>query len=119
MSSSVLLGSPVSNVSVIPVFYHSIHETDLKVASPFGALFACKKVYEKADSNGVFRLIKSWLDKCLVSQCGWEQQGCGRVPTRILDVGPADGSMDPILIITNPAEDVSEIIPEARYIALS
>ncbi|KAG4437371.1 hypothetical protein IFR05_007135 [Cadophora sp. M221] len=88
-------------------------------ASPLAALFAHKEVHDAADSDGVFQLIDSWLEKCKVSGCGWGDTDIGKLPTRIIDVGPPDGSKDPLLIVTNSSHQILSDIRDMRYIALS
>ena len=58
-------------------------------------------------------IIRTWLDKCLTEhqQC---RNGNGTLPTRLLDVGPADGSEDP-RIVCQPLINNQK----TRYLALS
>jgi len=64
-------------------------------------------------------MVESWLEKCKISNCGWEGDRPGYLPTRIIDVGPADGSQNLILVVTKPSGTISKISGDARYIALS
>ena len=55
--------------------------------------------------------VAAWLDLCLQSHEKCRSKAPSRLPTRVIDVGPFDGSQDPKLIITD-----GETSP---YVALS
>ncbi|KAH7369610.1 heterokaryon incompatibility protein-domain-containing protein [Rhexocercosporidium sp. MPI-PUGE-AT-0058] len=88
-------------------------------SSPLASLFTHKKVHDTADSDDVFQMIESWLGKCRSAGCGWGDGRHGKLPTRIIDVGPADGSKDPTLTVTDSNQSISSSIECTRYIALS
>ncbi|KAL2065264.1 hypothetical protein VTL71DRAFT_2933 [Oculimacula yallundae] len=74
-----------------------------------------------AFSKDAFRPVDSWLKTCLVSGYGWDGVRSGKFPTRVIDVGPLDGSQNPILTIpsmwSDSAAGASNV--DIRYIALS
>jgi hypothetical protein len=57
----------------------------------------------KPSDQSCFDLVKSWLDDCRKnhSQCVIEPS---TLPTRIIDVGPLDGSQEPFLYLSKPGE---------------
>ena len=56
-----------------------------------------------SNSDECFRLLKMWFHRCLEEQ---KPQEFSFVPTRTIDVGPADGAQDPHLVVhTNSARD--------------
>jgi hypothetical protein len=65
------------------------------------------------DSDGDFELAKQWLSDCTFSHSSCQKKAVGetRLPTRVLDLGPSDGSEEPYLLETHG-------IP-GRYITLS
>lgn len=54
-------------------------------------------------SGDIFQTASSWLQACLQhhTDCNQDGQGSKPLPTRVIDVGPADGSKDPFLCSTN------------------
>lgn len=73
--------------------------------------FHGREVAEAPTADSCFHKIKQWL-----SHCDEKHKYCGgassrRLPTRVVDVGPAEGSANPRLYITR-----DEV---ARYVALS
>jgi len=77
-----------------------------------------QRVPRKADSDKVFQVINGWIKNC--SECHYDCRDIppGKLPTRLVDVGPADGSQEPYLFITSEGPQLSS--PEdTRYTALS
>ncbi|KAK3344506.1 heterokaryon incompatibility protein-domain-containing protein, partial [Lasiosphaeria hispida] len=58
-------------------------------------------------------IIRRWLDKCLSEHTNC-QNGNSALPSRLLDVGPADGSKEPRIVCQSNIGD-----QKARYLALS
>lgn len=62
-------------------------------------------------SEANFRLAKQWLQECASSHSSCPRPAETELPTRVLDVGPADGSKPPVLCATYGKHDT--------YVALS
>ena len=65
-----------------------------------GKIALTRMVSDKADSSECFDLAREWL-----SDCAQNHENCARppdpcLPTRVIDVGPQDGSTEPFLYIT-------------------
>jgi len=70
-------------------------------------------IAQSPTEQSCFDLVKSWLAECAAnhSQC---TSGAGTLPTRIIDVGPEDGSKEPFLHLTKPDETGSYIYLSAK-----
>ncbi|KAK3364157.1 hypothetical protein B0T25DRAFT_443807, partial [Lasiosphaeria hispida] len=66
-----------------------------------------------------FDLVKTWLSFCENhhSQCSTHDKPIPRLPTRVINVGPIDGSSDPFLLITD--SNIPSVAHHAQYITLS
>ncbi|TVY15851.1 E3 ubiquitin-protein ligase MIB1 [Lachnellula arida] len=70
---------------------------------PLKSEISGRLIAPKPSDQSCFDLVKSWLDDCAKnhSQCIMEPS---TLPTRIIDVGPPDGSMEPFLYLSKPGE---------------
>ncbi|EXJ68349.1 uncharacterized protein A1O5_08141 [Cladophialophora psammophila CBS 110553] len=59
-------------------------------------------------------IIRSWLDKCLNEHQGCGENSVGDPPTRLVDVGPHDGSQEPRIVCGEQCRE-----QRSRYFALS
>jgi hypothetical protein len=82
--------------------------------SPVAHLVTYKRVPTEAHSDVAFRMIQSWLNKCVQSHrncpntsCSSTKYGATLLPTRVVDVGPADESEEPRLCIPGDAKSNS------------
>ncbi|QDS76028.1 hypothetical protein FKW77_005064 [Venturia effusa] len=81
-------------------------------------LEACSAMENKSSgSNASFSLSQYWLDQCLEKHETCPKPGT-YLPTRVIDVGPSDGSREPRLYDTS--KETGELQDhERRYVALS
>ncbi|TVY39500.1 putative ankyrin repeat protein [Lachnellula occidentalis] len=70
---------------------------------PLKSEISGRLIAPRPSEQSCFDLIKSWLDDCAKnhSQCIMEPS---TLPTRIIDVGPPDGSKEPFLYLSKPGE---------------
>lgn len=54
----------------------------------------------EALSSTNVKAINDWLDSCSKNHTECRQESPGTLPTRVIDVGPADDSQDPKLVVT-------------------
>jgi hypothetical protein len=82
-------------------------------------LIQYKKVSHQPDSEELFQLIHSWIDTCLQQHPHCTDTSTSDLPTRVIDVGPSDGSQMPLLYIPREALHSSSDSNKGRYVALS
>lgn len=62
-----------------------------------------REIYPRSDSEGCFELANSWLQDCVRDHpicSSYSQKGVQKLPFRVLDLGPSDGSQEPYLLET-------------------
>ncbi|KAF5005330.1 hypothetical protein FDECE_8226 [Fusarium decemcellulare] len=75
--------------------------------------FKFRRVEDNSGSIACFDLASQWLSDCLRNHEGsCPSNATSPLPTRLIDVGPSDGSEPPRLITANPGQ-------RGKYIALS
>ncbi len=52
-------------------------------------------------SDVTIELVKGWLRTCLQTHDKCSSQSSSKLPTRVIDVGPADGSEEPRLLVAS------------------
>ncbi|KAH6865560.1 heterokaryon incompatibility protein-domain-containing protein [Alternaria rosae] len=71
-------------------------------------------------SDKAFNLIKLWLHRCLGSHEHCRTASTNKLPSRVIDVGPADGSQNPFLHVSSECSTYDKLSDVSqRYIALS
>ncbi|KAI9767654.1 MAG: hypothetical protein M1840_005525 [Geoglossum simile] len=70
-----------------------------------------RKVSEKPDSRECFDLARMWLEDCTRNHAACIRSYDSYLPTRVIDVGPSDGSQEPYLYISNRSR--------GKYVTLS
>ncbi|TVY27656.1 E3 ubiquitin-protein ligase [Lachnellula hyalina] len=85
-------------------------KTDL---GPLKSEISGRLIAPKPSDQSCFDLVKTWLDDCAKnhSQCVMEPS---TLPTRIIDVGPPDGSKEPFLYLPKPGEVGNYLYLSAR-----
>jgi hypothetical protein len=74
--------------------------------------FRLKRIIERrSNSDACFQLATSWLDDCIRSHSRCIRPSNPRLPTRVIDVGSSDGSIQPRLFETGSQR--------GKYLALS
>ncbi|EEU39371.1 uncharacterized protein NECHADRAFT_81484 [Fusarium vanettenii 77-13-4] len=63
--------------------------------------FTGRAVCPEAGLPEVFDMARSWLETCLLHHSGCGRPGTASLPTRVIDVGPSDGSKEVRLHLSN------------------
>ncbi|KAJ4213559.1 hypothetical protein NW759_010979 [Fusarium solani] len=64
-------------------------------------IFTGRAVSPQAGLPEVFDMARSWLETCLLHHSGCGRPGTVSLPTRVIDVGPSDGSEEARLHLSN------------------
>ena len=85
-------------------------------ADEIGNLIAdCSEIEDSSTiSDASFRIASAWLENCLSShpKCSAYHNGIPELPTRVIDVGPSDGSEEPYVYVRKDGQ-------RDRYLTLS